>query len=309
MLGSLLALACVAAPARPIAVYPVHRPAGASEAQAVALRRVVEADLAARGAQVREATADAFASCERPACLLPRKAAHPGEGAVVLAWTGFGEASVLSALVLDDRAAPSAWSTAVPVAALADLPRAASALAAHVGDGLGLPPPGERRAREEGENTIGLALKVGNTLGSFASDAPALSGFNFRFDLEVDYLAAASFWPFVDLSLVLAHDAHGQGVQLVPVLLGAKYVFRPGAILRPFAGMALGLNFLSESLDAGTGSGDSFAVYGMGGLDGFITPNVAVLGEVTANLNGLEASGGSGVLFAVGFNLGAVVLF
>lgn len=308
MLGCLLALSLAASgDARPLTVYPLRHPEG-RELQALALQRLIESTLEARAAAVTPGERDRFADCGDEPCLAERAQKHPGQGAVVASWTRFGDGAVLTALVLDDRPGKGTFTLARPVKLDAELPEAAASLAENIGDRLELPPP--RSVPHEPErNSFGLALKVGNTLGGVAPDAPAVSKVNLRFALEGDYLAAPEFWPFVDLSLVLARDANGQRIQLVPVLLGAKYVFRKGKRVRPFAGMALGLSFLSAPLDKDTGATSTFAVYGVGGVDWFVMENVAVLAETSLNLAGVEASTGSGVLFAVGLNAGAVVLF
>jgi len=306
MLGSLLALALAAAPStRQIAIYPLRHPAG-REAQAVALGELLATTLRARGLEPSVQSApDAYSGCETEPCLAPRSGASPG-GAIVATWTAFGQGAVLSSVVLDGRAGQGTFELAVPATSEAELPAATAALGNAIADQLEAAP---RVSEKEERPTFGLALKVGNTFGSVAENAPQLSGLSLRFDVEIDYLAAPQFWPFLDLSLVLAKDASGQRVQLVPVLVGAKYVFRHDRTLRPFTGMALGLDFLSEPLEPDTGGSSSFAVYGVGGLDWMVLPNLAVVAEASLDLNGLEASGGSGVLFAIGLNLGARVLF
>lgn len=309
MLGCLLALALSASPdGRALTVYPLRHPEG-RDAQALALERLVTSELEARGATVKPGEADTYAGCDTEACLASRAHSQPGQGALVPRWTPFGpDGGVLSAIVLDDREGKGTFTVARTVAHESDLPAAATALADLVGDRLELPPP-RSVPREPERESFGLALKLGNTLGGVAPDANKLSTVNVRFALEGDYLAAPQFWPFLDLSLVLARDANGQRIQLVPVLLGAKYVFRKGNKVRPFAGMALGLSFLSAPIDKDTGSTSTFAVYGVGGVDWYVTRDVGLLAEASVNLAGLEASTGSGVLLAVGFNVGARVLF
>ena len=153
-----------------------------------------------------------------------------------------------------------------------------------------------------------MALKIGNTVGSVAADAPTTSNYNLRFDLEGDYLAAPEFWPFIDVSLVLATDSSGNKVSWCRSCSG-RSTSSDAPRAPAVRGMALGLDFLSENLDRDTGSSSTFAVYGVSGLYWFLLHDVAIVGEASLNLDGLQASGGLGVIFAVGLNLGAVVLF
>ncbi|MBS2030216.1 MAG: hypothetical protein JST54_20100 [Deltaproteobacteria bacterium] len=308
MLGSLLALALTAAPqVRQVVIYPLRHPDG-RDAQAAALQRLVETSLTARGVVLGTGGNDGFAACNSATCLNSRTQARPGEAAVVASWTSFGASSVLTLVVVDDREGHQAFELAAPAASDFELPLIVNSLATQLGDKLDLPPPGEVRHPEADHLTFGLSLKVGNTIGATQSTSK-FSGLNLNFALEGDYLAAPEFWPFVDLSVVLARATNGQRVQLVPFLLGAKYVFRKGHDLRPFLGMALGLSFLAQNPDADTGTSSTFEVNGVGGVNWSLFDELALVAEAKANLNGLEASGSSGLVAAMQFNFGALVLF
>lgn len=305
MTAWIVALALAAAPAPDVALYPLQHPPGRA-AQADALADVLRSSLEPRSTLRLGKPTESVAGCEDEACLRVQRDGARHEHLVVPAWTIFGEGAVLSARVYD-AATQETFTVARSAAGEAWLPQSAAALATEVADRLNLPAAGAAPLADD-HPTFGLALKLGNAFGTFSS-ASSLGKLNLRFDLEGDYLAAPEFWPFVDLSLVLARDANGQQVRLVPVLLGAKYVFRRDQPLRPFAGMGLGLGFLSAGLDAETGSRASFAVDGVTGVTWFVKREVALLGEASLNLNGLEATGGSGVLFALSVNIGALVLF
>jgi hypothetical protein len=305
MTAWILALALAAAPVPEVAVFPLQHPAGRT-VQAEALGDVLRASLGTRATLRMGARSEPASGCTDEACLRVQHDLARREHVVVPAWTIFGEGAVVSARVYNVLTNET-FTVSRSASNEAGLPLATSALATEIADRLALPVVGAAPDAED-HPSFGLTLKLGNAFGTFSSSTN-VRNLNLRFDLEGDYLAAPEFWPFVDVALVLARDTSGQQVKLLPVLLGAKYVFRRAQALRPFVGMGLGLGFLSTSLDAQTGSSASFAVYGVTGVNYFVRPEIALLAEASLNLNGLEASGGAGVLFALSFNLGVVVLF
>ena len=163
----------------------------------------------------------------------------------------------------------------------------------------------------EGEWTPTFAVnpKVGNVFPGFTGAKLQLTGISPRLDLEIDYYALASFVTFVDASVVFANNKSGQNINLVPVLLGAKYLFREGSELRPYVGVGVGLGFLTSSLNVADTTTASFAVYSVVGLTYFPWQQVGFDVETSVNLTGLEVSTSSGVLFAISGDLGVVFVF
>lgn len=157
--------------------------------------------------------------------------------------------------------------------------------------------------------TFAIALKIGNALPTVSTDKKlALSTLNPRLDFEASYFATPTFVPFAEASLVFAEGTDGQSLQLVPVLLGAKYLFRPGHSVRPHVGAGLGLGFLSGSLVNGSQQ-TTFAVHGVAGTTWFPMEHFGLTGEVSLNLGGVEVSAQSGLLLSFNVHAGVVIPF
>jgi TolB-like protein len=166
----------------------------------------------------------------------------------------FGSKFLLTAGVFDARTATSLVKSAQTAGSEEELPNAALAMARDVSASIGnsavataatapttsasVPTStghdvssgsvsSTKPAEEPLVPTVGLNLKLGNTLPALLGNGlPQLNNFNLRLDIEGDYFVTPHFLPFLDASLVLAHDSTNQSLQFVPLLLGCKYQFR-----------------------------------------------------------------------------------
>jgi outer membrane protein W len=306
----LLALLTTAStPSSEVAVLPVQ---GSLEAaQAAALQRLLGSELArGRGLEGRfEAPPSGGAEpCLDAACL--GRHAQGARHAISLSLVPFGTSTVATLTVWHASQPAGVLSAARTAASPDQLPGVVSALVEEVWPRTSATAEGSPEAGDEPWSpSLGFNLKVGNVLPAIAGTKLQLSAINPRLDFELDYFAVPSFLPFIDASVVLGSNGSGQGVQLVPVLLGAKYLFREGHSLRPYLGVGLGLGFLSGALSGDAAASTSFAIYSVGGVAVFPWERVGLNLETSLNLSGLQVSAQSGVLFAFSASLGVVFLF
>jgi outer membrane protein W len=305
----------VAAPVE-VAVLPVLGAEG--QTQDDALQRVaaaaIERNRAAHTVREGRAAGGFDIACRDAPCL----SHHSGTGrqVVFIELVGFGQSWTVSLYAWDPahsaevrtatRTSPTADALPQTVEALVDdlWPRPAVASVSALAKATQTP-----EAEGTWTPTFALNPKVGNVFPGFTGSHLQITGLSPRLDLEVDYYALPSFLTFVDASLVFASASTGQSINLVPVLLGAKYLFRDGSAFRPYLGIGLGLGFLTSSLNSGSATSASFAVYSVLGLAYFPWQQVGFNIEGSVNLTGLEVSASSGVLFALSGDLGVVFVF
>ncbi len=295
--------------------------------QAAALQQLLGSELGRVGTvtpSLETPTPDAVV-CDQVACLKERAGTAPI--VIALSTVRFEDAWVITAIGWSESHADVVVSSSEHANNESGLPAAVTALAKDlVNIGL-IPASGSSSSATAAVNdaasmsstandqegvdisSVLLALKFGSTIPALTGTSLKLSSLNLRFDFEADYQATQTFWPFVDASLLLGHNDQGQSLQLVPVLLGAKYVFRPGAELRPYAGLGVGLGFLTGSILSDSSQTTSFAVYGVGGVHYLPWTHVGFLVEGSLNLSGIQLSAQTGVLFAFSFNFGVFVVF
>lgn len=288
-----------------MAVAPLR--GGTDDAARAALGALLQHHLSA-AAQTRAVPVQAAGdeACDTALCLTQVAQQACARYAVAVDWTGFGRAAVLTAHGWDARAA----AVVVEVAARADtpeqLPAAVEALATALEAKLGLGTPAAlAEAGAADAPLFDLAVKFGTGSLSLSS----LKDLTFKFDFEADYNATDNLLVFADASLILGNKDGSGSVSLVPVLLGAKYLFRPAKLLRPYVGMGLGLGFLSSSADSGDQVGTQFSIFGVGGVQVVPWKHFGFVAEGSLNLSGVEVSTNSGLLFAFSFNAGVVVPF
>jgi len=219
-----------------------------------------------------------------------------------------GSQILLSAAVTDSRTARSVQRLAQTIPDEDALPAAAAVLADGIGDAVGLAKTEEPAAPVSTERGFNLDVKLGNALPVLTGQQhESLQTFNLRLDLELGYFVTAQVSPFLGASVALAKSSSsGETLQFIPVLLGAKYYFRPGTPWQPYAGGGIGLGFLAGKLTGDASTNTSFTVTGVGGVAYLPWRHVGFNVEASANLSGLNISG-SGLLIA--FNIDAGVLF
>jgi len=218
-----------------------------------------------------------------------------------------GSQILLSAAVTDSWTARSVQRLAQTIPDEDALPAAAAVLADGIGDAVGLAKTEEPAAPVSTERGFNLDVKLGNALPVLTGQQhESLQTFNLRLDLELGYFVTAQLSPFLGASAALAKNSNGESLQFIPVLLGAKYYFRPGTPWQPYAGGGIGLGFLAGKLTGDASTNTSFTVTGVGGVAYLPWRHVGFNVEASANLSGLNISG-SGLLIA--FNIDAGVLF
>jgi hypothetical protein len=226
----------------------------------------------------------------------------------------FGRHYVLTAVLADAASAEAVARLREDSEAEDELLAAADRLGDRVAQALGVGPNSPAPAAFTG-SAPGPAPDRFHLNFKFGHNVQEMKGFSFdafalNFEIEGAYYLRPFLLAWLEAGLKLGRGESDDGksnFRLVPVAAGLKYVLRPHATLRPYAGLGFGLGVLSQLVEAERRVGLHYT--GVLGLSWLPWRRVGFNIETSVNFDDLWITQGSTVLFTYSTNFGVLALF